>query len=301
MWETTKDAFRQVVRFAEKSRAHGILIAGDLLHLKTPTRNPPWFINEVLKLLREAQELGIGVWAIAGNHDLTYGSLVSLHNQPFGTLVLSKTLHLLDEYPIVLHADGFTVKVDGRSYHHGEMEPTRQLKKEGADYLVGLGHFWFGDTGNFFGEQRWGPDVLCQSEVDVYVIGHHHEDQGILTAGDGTMFFVHGSMSRTGVHKDDLTRRPAVGLMTLTKDRINGQTARLRAKPAEELFDLDKREQLKKGEEEMDLFVQMLQTGGVTSTDPYRIVEEIVTDDLVRKRVKGYLDAAEEALSKERS
>lgn len=300
MWETTKDAFRQVIRFAEKVQAHGILIAGDLLHLKTPTRNPPWFINEVLQLLNEAKVAGIGVWAIAGNHDLSYGSLVSLYNQPFGTLVLSKALHLLDGQPVILQAEGFSVKVAGCSYQHGSHEPTKNLKKEGNQYLVGLGHFWFGDTGNFFGEPRWGPDVLSQSEVDAYVIGHHHVDQGILKSPTGHMFFVHGSMSRTGTHKDDLTRRPAVGLMTISKDGIRGQTCRLRVKPAEELFDLNKRDQLRKGEEELDAFVQMLSTGGMSTTDPYRIVEEIVLDEDVRKRVRLYLDMAEEALAKER-
>lgn len=260
--EEAEDAFRQAIAFGASVGARLIVMAGDIFHLKTATKNPHWFVNRVLQLLHEAAGSGMMVVGIGGNHDLTFGSLKYLWNQPLGTLILGRAIHLLDGNPVRVEAEGFSVRVAGCSFNHSSAEGTRSLKKEGDTFLVGVGHFWFGPkSGEFFGEPIFGPDYLSQSEVDAYVIGHHHEDQGIVKSG-GKTYFVHGSMSRTGMHEGDLKRHPAIGLMTITKEGVVGQVVRLRARPAEEIFDLTMRQQVKDEEKKLREFIEALATQG---------------------------------------
>lgn len=290
--EETLDAWTQIVTFAASVEAHLILVAGDIFHLKTSSRNPHWFTNKVLKAFKESKTKIAG---IGGNHDLAFGSLISLWNQPIGGLVLAEGMHLLDFDPIVLKANGFSVKVAGCSYDHAKAEATRALRRDGANFLVGVGHFWFGPKSTeFFGEQVYGPDHLNDSEVDAYVIGHHHEDQGIQKS-QGKTYFVHGSMNRTGMHQDDMIRKPSCGLMKITKAGIEGTIVRLKVKPSEELFDVVKREEIKQEEAQLEEFVSALATQGITWTDPAELVATMPLSDEVRLRARAYLKAAEEA------
>ena len=193
--EATEEAWGQILRFAEKVGAEAILLAGDIYHLKTASRNPPGFLRRNIKMFKDAQRKGIDVLAIAGNHDLTFGSLVSLDNQPIGVLVEAEAVHLLDGKPVVYNAKGFSVKVAGGSFNHSQAAHVRDLKKEGADRLVAMGHFWYGpETGEYFGEPVYGPGFFKGSEADVLVIGHHHADMGMPTI-DGKVYCVHGPIS----------------------------------------------------------------------------------------------------------
>lgn len=291
----TIDAFNQTIDFAVRSEAKAILVAGDVFHLKSSSRNPHWFMIKVISLLRRARDLGVPIVGIAGNHDLTFGSIVSVNTQPIGVLVESGVYHLLDDNPIDWVGEQFSVRVAGCSFEHAQADPVRKLKKGSATFLVALGHFWYGPvSGNFFGEPVYGPDFLgTETEVDAYVIGHHHEDQGIPKIGNQT-YFVHGSMNRVGAHKGDLERRPAVGLMTVTKDGIEGKIARIKTPPIEEIFDLEKRAQIVKEREELDrLMSAMSESQVVPETDMKKLLEQLAPSMEVRRRAEAYLEEAE--------
>jgi hypothetical protein len=159
---------------------------------------------------------------------------------------------------------------------------------------VGLGHFWFGrETGNFFGEPVYGPDFLGTTEVDAYVIGHHHADQGIPVL-NGKTYFAHGSINRIGAHAGDMERKPAVGLMRVTKDGITGQIARLKVPPATDIFDVAKREAVEREQRNLDEFLQMISDQVAQEDDIESMVEAMGLTTQVKARVKDYLTKAEE-------
>jgi len=291
--ESTEEVFRQVIRFAKKMEAVAILIAGDIFHLKTASRNPPWFLRRILLLFKEAREEGVEIWGIAGNHDLTFGSLVSVSTQPIGVLLAAGAMHLLDENCVLVRADGFSVKVAGCSYEHAKAAPVRDLKKDGSDHLVALGHFWFGkETGEFFGEPVYGPDYFASSEVDAFVIGHHHADQGIQDIG-GRKYFAHGSMNRVGAHAGDMTRRPAVGLLEVTKEGVVGKIARLKVPEASEIFDFEKHQALVAERKELDQFLEMVASQQIAQTDVEGVLTAMSLPQEVRKRVDEFIQSAE--------
>lgn len=292
--EEVEDAWRQITAFAVKMQVHAIMVAGDIFHLKQASKAPPWFMNRTLRCFKEPISEGITVVGIGGNHDLPFGSLKYLWNQPLGNLILGGGMHLLDENPVIVEGDGFSVKVAGCSFNHNMAEGTRDLKKEGHSFLVGLGHFWYGPkSGSFFGEPIYGPDYLGQSEVDAFVIGHHHEDQGIPVIG-GKTYFVHGSMTRTGMHEGDLKRLPSVGLMSIRKEGIKGTVVRLRHKPSAEIFDLTKKAELAEEDKKLQDFINSLATQGFGATTPEEILKGMPLAANVKKRVAEYLAAAEQ-------
>lgn len=295
---STLDALHQARRFAKKMNAQGIILAGDIFHIKTGSRNPHGFVRSVMSNFKEVKSDDLDVLGICGNHDLTFGSLVSLETQPIGVMVEADAMHLLDNKPVTYKGKGFSVKVAGCSYNHAQAAPVRDLKKDGADFLVGVGHFWFGpETGEFFGEPVYGPDYFKDSEVDAFVIGHHHEDMGIPVVG-GRTYFTHGSINRIGSHKGDLERRPSVGLLEVTKNGVTGKVARVKVPEVSEVFNLETVKVAQEERVELDKFIEGISQQIMVSTDLNKMVDEMTLPADVKVRVDKYLQEAEEEATK---
>lgn len=287
-WQVLRTCFR----YARRKRADAILWGGDFFHRKAAHRNPLGFIDECMALLQEAPCPHLG---IAGNHDVRHGSWEQgLKGQPLALLIRAGIYHLLDTQDAVIQAPGFSVRVAGGSYHHSTAEHVRAKTKEGADHLVALGHFWWGETsGNFFGEPQFGPDVLDQSEVDVYGIGHHHSDRGVRESPAGKLYLVQGSISRTGSGKDDLSRAPAACLLELTKAGKVATQVRPKYPHAADTMDLEKRAAVKQEEQELDAFIAQLNSQDPVGTDPKIVLDSVDTTQDVRDRARNYLEIAE--------
>ena len=226
-WANLKETLRTVFRFAKSNQVDAILFAGDLFHLKTASRNPLSFMAEVINLFREPQLDNIIVAGIAGNHDVLFGNIEKgFDGQPISLLEAAGVYQLLDKEELLFTMNGHSVRIAGESYRHAQAVGCRDKKKKGADRLISVGHFWFGQqSGEFFGEPIYGPDFLGSGEPDIYMIGHHHEDQGIREIA-GKHYDSHGSLSRTGSHANDLERRPAASYMEVSPAGIKTQLLR---------------------------------------------------------------------------
>jgi len=210
-WELVQSTIAQIAKFSKDKDVDAICWAGDIFNLKASSRNPLKFMGEVVEMFQSFGDIPhVG---IAGNHDVLYGSLEGLNGQPLDLLIKTGIYHLLDRQPIRIFSDiqnsnlkGPTLTVKGESYTHGKADGVKALIKDEGKYLMGVGHFWFGPhSGEFFGEKIYGPDFLDNSEVDIYLIGHHHEDHGVHFIND-KHYIVHGSISKIGAHKHDLDR-----------------------------------------------------------------------------------------------
>lgn len=289
-WSQCKDLLRQVRTFAISKKVDLVLWGGDVFHLKTPTRNPLWFVSE---LAEELNSFGIPHAGVAGNHDLKFGSLTGLKGQPLELFVKTGLFKLLDEGDITLLADDFELRVAGESYNHGKAEGTRDKKKGTSDFLLSVGHFWFGSsTGEFFGEPLYAPDFLDKGEADAYLIGHHHDDQGIVPF-NGKKYVACGSMGRTGAHKGDLERRLAASYITVTEKGVDVKVLRPKFIPSAEALDLEKRVAIMKEDQELLEFVDSLNQADLSGGSPEDILEGMDVLKEVKDRARLYLEQAE--------
>ena len=287
-YDELEKTVKSVFHYAHAELVDGIVWAGDLFHLKSPTRNPLWFMTKIIQLMRQSPCPNIG---IAGNHDVKYGSLEGLDGQPLELLMESGAFHLLDRKPWLFHVNSFDVEVAGKSYEHGRaIEP---LFETSAKWKVAVSHFWFGkQTGTLFGEQIYGPDYLGKWKADIHLIGHHHDDQGIVRK-DGKQYCSVGSITRTGSHKADLERRPAAVLMKFTDTEVEIQPIRVTHRPMDQLIDMARREQVMNEKKEIDDFIATLKAGTIGQMDPEKALEELDVTEEVRSKAKEYLERAE--------
>lgn len=295
-FEHTEKTLEQVFTFVRKQQVDAIVFSGDLFHKKSPTSNPLRFMSKVAEWLRCLADTNVYVCGVGGNHDLKWGSLEGLSGQPLELLVQAGLFHLLDREELLIQADGFDVRVAGCSYEHGSAEGTRGKLKQGAKYLVSVGHFWFGcESGELFGEKVYGPDYLGLGEPDVYFIGHHHDDQGVQFVNN-KWYLAHGSINRTGGREQDLVRRPAAGSIEFTGQGIDVKVLRPKVSPADEVIDFAVRSQILEEKKEMEQFLSTIRSTKMEFEDPKQILGEMDLDLEVRERAQQYLDQAEESV-----
>jgi len=280
----------QVFKFGAKNNVDAYLWAGDMFHLREPRSNPHWLVARVAAKLKTATSSHFG---IGGNHDYKNGAIeTGLFGSPLATIIDAGIFTLLDDNDVVV-AGPRSVRLAGGSYLHGSAEHVRDKKKDGADVMVNLGHFWLGQqTGDFYGEQLYGFDYFKDCDSDVLVVGHHHEDHGI-EHRYGKYFVAPGSISITGAHGHDLKRKPAAAWIRVYADRIDIQVIRPKCLPASELLDLSKHEEVKQEKKEMEEFMQSLSEVEVASQDPFVILNELAPTAAIKERASQYLEAAE--------
>lgn len=295
-WPIVRRTMDKLFQFALKERCDAILWAGDIFHLKTAARNPMWFMADVIQMMRDVSEQGVRHLGIAGNHDVKYGSVSEgLKGQPLDVLYAAGVYSLLDKEEWLFDTGTKKIRIAGGSYLHGSAKHVRLKGKKGADYLVTLGHFWFASqSGEFYGEAIYGPDFLHEGETDVYVIGHHHEDQGIQEVGN-KYYFVHGSSTRTGAHKHDLNRRPAAGYLCISDEGIKHNILRPKMPEIADVMDLDKREVVMAEKEKIDEFIRIFSQSSIDANDPKAMLDTIDPnmEGQVKEKVIEYLDQAE--------
>lgn len=288
----------QVFRYAIKNKVDAILWAGDIFHLKEPRNNPLWLVARVISRLSVPQVVeGIPNLGIGGNHDYKYGTLeAGLRGSPLEVLVASGIYHILDDHEYLFQGNGFSVRVAGGSYHHGQAQHVRDKKKDGADWLITLGHFWLGkQTGEFFGEALYGFDFFKDSESDIYIVGHHHEDKGVMEM-DGKTYVSHGSISVTGAHPHDLTRRPGAAYIEIRKEGKDIKLLRVKQPEIGEILDLDRHQQIKEEKKEMQEFIESLAQTEIAVSDPQQILNELAPTAQIRQRAQEYIELAESNL-----
>jgi DNA repair exonuclease SbcCD nuclease subunit len=293
------DCLNQVLQFSIRVKANALVVAGDVFHSRAHAKNPTAFLNETIKVFRSFWQHDIPVLGIAGNHDQAHGSNDKLLEQPLGTLMLANAYLLLDNSPYRLCTNaGFTVRVSGASFFHGEAEPVLNLSSDGEDYHVGLGHFLFGkQTGTLFHEKIFGPDYLKNSSCDVLFMGHRHEDQGARLI-DGKYYVAPGALTRTGLYAHDLTRKPALVYMEFApKTPVKIALARLKVPPIDEIFNLAGVQEKQEEAKQLQKFIEQLNAQVATGDDLQELIQSLNLSQEVYSRCRHYIEDAEKTLT----
>lgn len=286
----------QVGQYAAEYDANAVLDGGDYFHVKSASRNSHSLVVESARIHRAYI---CPTFAIPGNHDIVYNNLDTLDRQPLGVLFQSGVFFHLQEQ--VFQDGPLRVRVVGVPY-----SPFRTLtdlraiqKKPGDTHLIVVVHQLAGHNPpakveDFFNEPVFNyADLVSEDGPDVWCFGHWHKDQGIVEVG-GKQFVNLGAASRGALVRENLSRTPKVAYIEATLDRVTVSPLPLLVAPAEEVFDLDRKERQEKEEANIDQFITALQAN--TTFDPAKSIEDnLAAFDVagdVRDLARDYLDRA---------
>ena len=266
----------QVGEFARRYSCQAVLDGGDYFHVKAPTRNSH-------KLVAQSAIVQAGypcpTYCIEGNHDIKHNNLETLSEQPLGVLYETGVFqHLRDS-----SFESVGIKVRGVGFPYSitrTLAELRSVKKKDGEYLVAVIHALAGESPpdhvqEFFGEPVFRyKDLIYEGGPDVFCFGHWHRDQGI-TRIDGRTFVNQGSLSRGSLVKENLTRTPKVALLEFTAAGYEVSSLPLKVAPAEEVFDVERKERQDLETQTIETFVDRIQEDLVV--DESRSIADTIT------------------------
>lgn len=285
----------QIRMVASKLGVDAVLDGGDFFHIKSPGRNSHELTRRVAELHKQYP---CPVYATVGNHDCIFGDYSFLGRQPLGVLFSTGVFRrLYDEHEASFEKDGVKVRVVGIPYHGTKYDMSRfeRIKRGDETYLVVVAHVLASLKGGtmFEGEDIVKYTDLADHPADMFLFGHWHKDQGVETI-NGKQFVNIGSLTRGSLSQDEITRKPAIGLLSFTKESAAVKVVRLKVKPAEEVFDLERRAQVETRSVTIENFISsiretLLQDQTKSLQDA---VESVAVPERVKERALLYLEKA---------
>lgn len=266
-------------------KAAALLITGDIFNEKIAARVSH---SIVLETVKKFKTFPCPVYSIIGNHDINHNRMDTLPKQPLGVVFASDALKKLDSVTI----GGIDVR--GVHFNEDNNHDTLAFKKEGKPLIAVCHVLATPKGGDFFGEPIFSYEKLAEggSEVDVYVFGHYHHDQGIQTVGD-KQFVNLGALARGALSKENVDRAVKMGKIVYDGKSLTCSEIILPVRPSSEIFDMGKKEEIDKRETEIEKFVSSLTKQDlfedITSLEDTIRTMEIETP--VKKRVVAYLNA----------
>lgn len=283
-------------KLARDHQVNAVLDTGDYFHIKTSSRNSH---SSIIRSAKTHSQYGCPTFCVEGNHDLAYNNLDSIEKQPLGVLYATGVFqHLREE---VFKDGGLTVRVVGVPYSpFRTLDQLRSIqKKPGDDFLiVGIhalaGHNPPSKAEDFFNEPVFNyEDLITPNGPDLFLFGHWHKDQGVVEI-QGRQFINQGALSRGALNNENLTRIPKASMIEVTPSGLQVVTFPMQVAPAEEVFNLERKERQDKETKEIEEFVKNL------SADAQFDPSSSISDNLkafdfaadVKSTIERYLELA---------
>jgi len=263
----------QIGQLAKLREARAVLDGGDYFHVKTARRTSHASIFQTAEIHKGYR---CPVFCVEGNHDLENNNLDSIEHQPLGVLYSCGVFRHLRE---TVFDDGqLRVRVVGVPYHPRRTIAELQAiqKKPGDDFLVAVVHALASENPppkvqDFFGEPVFRySDLVTPDGPDCWMFGHWHRDQGIVEI-KGKRFVNQGAVSRGALTRENTARTPKVALVEFSQCGIVTEEIPLIVAPAEDVFDLERKERAESEARSIDSFIELLQADA--SFDPTRSIE----------------------------
>jgi exonuclease SbcD len=236
---------QQTRDFAIENNVNLALCAGDLFHLKTPSKNSHYLVSRTIEILKS---FPCPVYSIYGNHDISQDNISSLPKQPFYVCLKAKALNYLDE----IFLDDGNIRIFGMDYLSEPEYTDFNRENKGEKIQICVAHVNASSKfDDLFGERVYQYKNLAETTPNIFLFGHYHPDQGI-EIHNNKHFINVGSLSRGSLKKDELTRIPNIGYIEINSDySFKTEKIPLKAAPASEIFDLEKKK--KEDEEQVEI------------------------------------------------
>jgi DNA repair exonuclease SbcCD nuclease subunit len=261
----------QIARLAQ-SRDAPIIFAGDIFHIKTPSRTSH---ATVLRLIEWAREALVPVWAVPGNHDLLFDRFDSLSGQPLGVCFASGAIQLLDGWPDTdepIYGVPWLATFDDTNVSEALRQYRAEQSRSKPRHTLVVTHAPLYPPGRELPYENYpaGNWITAMGTYLSYTTtvhyGHVHEPHGIY-ATLGVTFSNPGALSRGSLTEQNLTRTPAVAIWNSDTGQITHH--QLAAKPAEQVFRLPEAIAAKKHQLDLSNFLDSVASTrlDISSTD----------------------------------
>lgn len=293
----------QIKKVGEKLNIKFFLFAGDLFNLKAPMRNPHELNTLLINLFKSYPS---EIYAIEGNHDLRNDSYETFSQQPLNVIYASGALKRPREEHIIV--EGTKIFLHGYNFEE-EPDISEMVKApENVDLSICMLHLYSSmEGGSLYKRKVFSYEELSELGYDIYLLGHYHIDQGIEDCsfiGKKQTFINIGAVSRGVLDEDNIKRSPKIGFITVKKEdkkvSWKAQCIKLKTRPAEEIFDIEKKEEEKKKLKEAEEFVDRLKNDiEINKNQKDSIISEVNKLDIekaVLDKIIHYINEADLSL-----
>jgi len=292
--QDTLDELAQAVRIANVENVDVLLLAGDVFHIKVPSRTSHELVQSTAEVLAGCS---VQTYVVPGNHDMQHDRIESLPRQPLGTLALADHVELLigasDTFPVF----GLPYLYDWKRDLPKWMNQWQKWVREQPAPLM-LTHapiFPPGRTApyEYIDAEDWA--AAAGNRGSVYY-GHIHDVHGTYETSGGMKFCNQGALSRGSLHEATLKRKPAVTLwdssdMSFTRMEIPH-------KPAEEIFRLKEKAIIDESEERLDAFIESIEKTELIGLSVEQVIAHAETMGLKPRTLTEIRDVLEEVTSR---
>jgi len=295
--EDVSAKLRWIGDFAKRNKIDAVIDGGDFFDVKSPVKNSH---NLVRRACEIHNEYPCPTYALVGNHDVKYGQIDYLPEQPLGVLFSSGVFKRFgDDREVVFEREGVKTRLVGVPYHGVEYDFERlsRLKKQGEDYLIVACHLLArsGSTGTMFeGEDIVGYDFLEQiPDVDVWCFGHWHKDQGVERLKNGAYVVNVGSLTRGSLHLDDLDRKPCIVEISISQNGLEVRRHDVPVREAGEVFRIEEARTEKEDKERMEEIVEKMKALATSGWSEMTLSERVMEMSLsseVKEMAIDYLE-----------
>lgn len=252
----------------KKTGATAILRAGDLFHHKAANRCSHRTLADILRI---HTGYGCDTYAVAGNHDMSHNNADSIPSQPLGVLFESGVFHRLREKTFEFGST--KVRTVGVEYTPDlDVDGLHNLvRKKDENYTIAVVHTLAAmapeeKIQSFFNEKIFDyRDLVFEGCPDVYVFGHYHKDQGVVTH-NGIKFVNVGALSRGALNLENLERKPKMSLIEINSSGVSVEEIVVPHKDASEVFDLEKKKRIDIQMKDLKDFLVKLESNSVMSS-----------------------------------
>ncbi len=282
---------------ARTTKCDFVILTGDVFHKFRGVVNMNHLLVRLIETFRRAE---MPIYAVAGNHDMSYSGTESISKMPFGVLHESEVIEWLHTACIIEEGNQNTLLIPRNWEPYIDTLPTvfklkkRELElKEGADNVIMVAHASIIPPGDDRPYPHHKADKIPTDGIDVLLCGHIHEDLGIHQLPSGCWFANIGSVARVERTEHNLIRRPQVLTVSMDHGEIEFERHPLEsARPANEVFF----EQEAAIERELGDFAENLGTALELEETPLEeLISRYTKDDSpeVVRRLRYYLTEAE--------
>lgn len=228
----------QTVEIAIERDLDHVVWAGDVFHVKAPTRTSHRIVQRAADIVKAYDR---PLWIVPGNHDVQHDRLESLDGQPLGVLFKAGAFPLIGNQLSGMFGIPwlFDWNIDIRAYMEAWQDCDAELMVTHAPIVPP------GETRPFevVDAEMWATGMGRPGSV---YYGHMHDPDGSyqVTSSDTRVwqFCNQGAISRGSLHESTLRREPAVTIYDSSADDGNFdpfEVIPLKFRPAEEVFRLD--------------------------------------------------------------
>jgi predicted phosphodiesterase len=206
------DLLTQVVKVSEDRNVSAVVFAGDIFHIKSPSRTSHRTVQRMIDIV---QSFSCPVYGVIGNHDIQNDRLESVfETQPFGVL-LQSGMKLLDGWAEGLPLYGVPWQ---QNWHEGgpafdrwrDANPYQHLDES---LIVTHAPLYPPGQEPFYEHIKASTVASWMGNEGSCYYGHIHDKHGTFEV-DGVTFCNNGAISRGSLHESDLTRKVSVTIWT---------------------------------------------------------------------------------------